>query len=316
MGKLKYDKDILDYVEEKDTVGKIVLRCLKFAGYTVGLVLIYYIVYSLVFSTEEDRRLMSDSRLISEEFSALSRQADLLEEALSDLAVKDGNIYMELFNSPYPRIDFQDSSSTYDLNNIYTRPAMQKEKNRLVLLAKGMDNLESLLRSVTDSAAVLASMTGKVPSILPIADFHIGNIGASVGRKMHPFYKELVFHDGLDLVAPTGKDVIATADGTVESVARAQMLEGNRVIISHDGGYRTVYAHLSDILVRKGQKVAKGTVIGRVGNSGTSFAPHLHYEVSLDGKTLDPLTFLNGELDTDRFGRLIMYALNSGQSLD
>lgn len=316
MGKLKYDKDILDYVEEKNTVGKIVLRCLKFAGYTVGLVLVYYIVYSLVFSTEEDRRLMSDSRLISEEYAALSRQADLLEEALSDLEVKDGNIYLELFNSPYPRIDMQDSSSLYDVNNIYTRPAMQREKNRLGLLAKDIDNLESLLRSVTDSASVLASMTGKVPSVLPIADFPIGNIGASVGRKMHPFYKELVFHDGLDLVAPTGKDVIATADGVVESVARAQKLEGNRVIISHERGYRTVYAHLSDILVRNGQKVKKGTVIGRVGNSGTSFAPHLHYEVSLDGEKLDPLTFLNGELDTDRFGRLIMYALNSGQSLD
>lgn len=316
MGKLKYDKDILDYVEDKNSFGKIVIRCLKFAGYTVGLVLIYYLIYSLVFSSEEDRRLMSDSRLISEEYGAMARQADLLEGVIADLGVKDANIYMELFNSAYPIIDFSDSSALYDAGTIYTKPVMQREAYKIALLGAGMDNLESLLKDVTDSISVLAELSGKVPSILPIANFPLGNIGASVGRKMHPFYKELVYHDGLDLVAPTGEDVIATADGVVESVARAQMLEGNRVVISHERGYETVYAHLSGILVRKGQKVKKGTVIGRVGNSGTSFAPHLHYKVSQDGRILDPLTFLNGEMDTDSFGELILYALNSGQSLD
>ena len=97
---------------------------------------------------------------------------------------------------------------------------------------------------------------------------------------------------------------------------RAQKLQGTRIVIDHGNGYETVYAHLSDLLVRKGQAVRRGDIIGRTGNSGTSFAPHLHYEVLLNGEQQDPLNYFNGELDTRRFGELLILAVNSGQSLD
>lgn len=316
MGNLKFDKESLRYVEDKKPVGVIILRILKFTGYTIGLVLIYYILYSLMFSTEEERRLSYDTRLISDEYEALSRQVDLLEGAISDLSVKDRNIYSELFNSSYSRFDAEDSVSVYDESTIYTQAGMLREKTRLNVLESGIANAENLIREIDSNIGILAEMGSRIPSVLPIANFPIGNIGASVGRKIHPFYKELVFHDGLDFVVPSGVEVIATADGVVTSVARAKKMEGNRVEIAHEYGYTTVFAHLSDILVRNGQAVKRGTVIGRVGNSGTSFAPHLHYKVLMDGNVLDPLCFVNGELDSESYEELLINALNSGQSLD
>lgn len=117
-------------------------------------------------------------------------------------------------------------------------------------------------------------------------------------------------------MAPAGIEVVATADGRVVSVERAMKLQGTRIIVDHGNGYETVYAHLSDVLVRKGQRVSRGDVIARTGNTGTSFAPHLHYEVIRNGRQLDPLCFFNAELDTERYGELLMYAVNTGQSLD
>lgn len=316
MGNLKFDKESLRYVEDKNPIGVTVLHILKFAGYTLGLVLIYYLIYSLVFSTEDERHMAYDTRLISDEYEALSKQVDLLEGAVADLSVKDRNIYAELFNSSYSRFGVADSALVYDESTVYSEDVMLWEKSRLNVLERSIENVESLINELNAETGTIAEKGSKIPSILPVANFPLGNIGASVGRKIHPFYKELVFHDGLDLVVPSGVEVIATADGVVKSVARAKKLEGNRVEIEHEYGYTTVFAHLSDILVRNGQKVKKGTVIGRVGNSGTSFAPHLHYKVLLDGKVLDPLCFVNGELDPQSYEQLLTHALNSGQSLD
>ena len=310
MGKLKYDRDLLDFVEDKRPVIWHVLRVLKFSGYVLALVFLYYVLFTLFFSSEGERRMMAESRLIEEEYDQLENQASLLEDAVRELGVKDENIYHELFNTNFSDLSFapDTSSRSYDVSVTHAR---------LGYMEKEMDALGRLVEEVTDSAMAMDSMQlRKIPSVLPIIDFPLGNVGASVGRKMHPFYKKVVHHGGLDLVAPAGVEVIATADGRVESVERAMKLQGTRVTIDHGNGYSTVYAHLSDILVRKGQKVSRGDVIARTGNSGTSFAPHLHYEVLKDGQELDPLCFFSGELDVDRYGLLLVYAVNTGQSLD
>ncbi|MFB0973823.1 MAG: M23 family metallopeptidase, partial [Bacteroidales bacterium] len=84
----------------------------------------------------------------------------------------------------------------------------------------------------------------------------------------------------------------------------------------HGNGLTTVYGHLNDILVRQGQRVSSGEVIGRVGNSGTSFAPHLHYGVSLNGKPQDPVNYFFGDLDGNNYREMLIIATNTGQSLD
>lgn len=318
MGKLKYDKDLLDFVEAKHSVGDHVLRVLKYLAYTLVLVLLYYAVFTLFFSSDEEKRMISESRLIEEQYASLSSQTELLESVIGELSQKDENIYRELFNTDFPEFSLSDSASLdYMSDTVYIDDVIRHTAQNISRLADEFDycsELISQIRMTLDEAD--SDSLARIPSIMPVADFPLGNVGASVGRKMHPFYKKVVYHGGLDLVAPVGVEVRATADGRVKEVERAQKLQGTRIVIDHGNGYETVYAHLSDLLVRKGQRIHRGDVIGRTGNSGTSFAPHLHYEVILNGVQLDPLNYFNGELDTERFGELLVYAVNTGQSLD
>lgn len=262
--------------------------------------------------------MMSESRLIEEQYNSLAGQTGLLENVLGELGQKDENIYRELFNTDFPEFTLRDSSVLKFINDsAYSETVVPHTAMGIARLERGFDRCSHLMDAIMDSIEVCApDYLAGIPCILPIADFPLGNVGASLGRKMHPFYKKVVFHGGLDLVAPVGVEVRATADGKVESVERAQKLQGTSIVIDHGNGYETVYAHLSDLLVRKGQKVKRGDVIGRTGNSGTSFAPHLHYEVLLNGVQQDPLNYFSGELDAGRFGELLVYAVNTGQSLD
>lgn len=305
MGKLKYDKELLDYVEEKHSTRDHVLKALKFLVYTLALVVLYYVIFTLFFSSEEEKRMMAENRLIEEHYEELADQTRLLENAVKELDLKDESIYRELFNTDFPEF------------TLYKTDSVENAHVSIRRLEREFDRCDWLIAGVMDALdAVGKDSLARIPSILPIADFPLGNVGASVGRKMHPFYKKVVYHGGLDLVAPIGVEVRATADGVVKEVERARKLQGTRIVIDHGNGYETVYAHLSDLLVRRGGKVHRGDVIGRTGNSGTSFAPHLHYEVLLDGVQLDPLNFFYGELNTDDFGELLTYAVNTGQSLD
>ena len=125
-----------------------------------------------------------------------------------------------------------------------------------------------------------------------------------------------IHHNGLDLVAHSGEPVYVTADGVVTDVIKSRKGLGNVVVVSHDGGYVTRYAHLADIEVRKGKKLKKGDRIGYVGVSGNSFAPHLHYEVLRDTLVMDPVNHFFASLDPEEYVNVMIMAATTGQSLD
>ena len=120
----------------------------------------------------------------------------------------------------------------------------------------------------------------------------------------------------MDFTAPTGTDVFATGDGTVIRVEQSQRGYGSVVEIDHGFGFKTLYAHLSAFNVRQGQRVKRGDVVGKVGNSGMSMAPHLHYEVLKNDNPINPINFYFNDLTPEEYDRLIELAANSGQSLD
>jgi murein DD-endopeptidase MepM/ murein hydrolase activator NlpD len=123
-------------------------------------------------------------------------------------------------------------------------------------------------------------------------------------------------HNGIDLLASLGTEVIAVANGVVTDISRSDRGRGNQIVIEHWGGYKTVYSHLGDVMVRKSQQVKQGNVIARVGNSGLSFAPHLHFEVHLDGKPVEPVNYFFADLSPSEYREMLMIAINTGQSLD
>lgn len=154
------------------------------------------------------------------------------------------------------------------------------------------------------------------PMRLPLTDFSFQMTGASVGRKINPFYKVMSRHDGMDLLASPGDSVVAAASGTVSNVTRSYKGLGNVVEIDHGNGYRTRYAHLTDIKVSKGRKVEEGALIGSVGMTGKTFAPHLHYEVYRDTTVMDPVNFFFGSVNPYEYTGMFIVSVITGQSLD
>jgi len=158
-------------------------------------------------------------------------------------------------------------------------------------------------------------MIASMPSIMPVSNNDLKRTASGWGMRIHPIYKIPRFHYGMDFTAVTGTDVFATGIGVIKSASR-ETGYGNIVIIDHGFGYETFYAHLSRINVAVGQKVNRGDVIGLVGSTGTSTAPHLHYEVSKNGVKVNPQNYYFQDLTPLEYEKMIAISSNMGQSFD
>jgi len=169
------------------------------------------------------------------------------------------------------------------------------------------------LQARIDSAG---SRCDNIPSIQPVINKQLTLLTASYGMRIHPFYKTLQSHQGVDYTIPEGSRVFATADGTVREVAQRNSTSGQTVVIDHGNGYETSYNHLSKINVRKGQQVRRGDIIALSGDTGLSLAPHLHYEVRYNGMRVDPIHYFFMELSPTEYQRLMRIAQSGMQSFD
>ena len=213
MGKLKYDKDLLDYVEDKHPVGYHILRVLKFLAYTLALVLLYYLIFTLFFSSDEERRMISESRLIEERYDELSAQTQLLESAVAELSQKDENIYRELFNTDFPEFTFSNSASLdYTSDTVYSAAVISHTHQKIDRLSREFDACGELISQIqAQLEGVDKDSLARIPCVMPVADFPLDNVGASVGRKMHPFYKQVVYH-AMRLSTPISRTSWCAAD--------------------------------------------------------------------------------------------------------
>jgi murein DD-endopeptidase MepM/ murein hydrolase activator NlpD len=154
-----------------------------------------------------------------------------------------------------------------------------------------------------------------IPAIQPVSNKDLKKTASGYGMRIDPIYKTSKFHEGMDFSASTGTPIYATGNGTVTK-AGWQSGYGRVVVINHGYGYETLYAHMNKIDVRKGQKVVRGEVIGEVGNTGKSTGPHLHYEVHVKGRVVNPVNYYFMDLSADDYDRMIQMAENHGNVLD
>lgn len=317
MGKKKYVFDSEDFsVGRPERKGrKVALLVLKFFLASISLTVVYYVIFALFFSTDKERALQNENRMLERMYPEMNRKAELLDEVVEGLKVRDMKIYEDIFETEAPELDKILDVNLMPLTDSLTEENLVKlteaKASRLMTGAgKVEENMRHVLRLLSEDGYTAP------PMHLPLSNFSLPMTGASVGRKMNPFYKVTGEHDGLDFMAPLGDEVLAAADGTVSQVTRSRRGEGNVVVMEHSGGYSTKYAHLQDITVRKGQQVTRGTVIGHVGMSGLSFAPHLHYEVWKDTVLCDPVNFLFGSVDPGEYAHMFIVSVATGQSLD
>ena len=282
---------------------------------TLSLAVVYYVVFALLFSTEEERRLRMENKLYQEEYPQMAQKEALLADVVAGLKVKDDNIYEEIFNTAAPDMErFSSLDFLMSLDSIPDSDIVSHSAGRLDLLegsaSRVEENFQKVMELIAEENFVMPPMTN------PMKDFTFAQTGASTGDKINPFYKVPMKHNGLDIIAPAGEPVYASADGLVKDVIKSRKGLGNVVEIDHGNGYVTRYAHLADVEARKGRKIKKGTRIGYVGVSGNSFAPHLHYEVLRDTLVLDPVNHFFASVTPQEYMNMLIMSVTTGQSMD
>jgi murein DD-endopeptidase MepM/ murein hydrolase activator NlpD len=169
---------------------------------------------------------------------------------------------------------------------------------------------------VFDMAKNKEKLLAALPAIQPISNRDLRRIASYYGYRTDPFYKIKKFHEGIDFSAPVGTEVYATGDGVVTVIERLRGGYGNYVMVDHGFNYQTIYAHLSKFNVKRGQKVKRGQVIGYVGNTGKSTAPHLHYEVRRNSRPVNPVHYFYNDISPEEYDQLIELSARPGQSMD
>ena len=308
------DKDF-KFKKERPSVWKIIRKILMFFVVSISLAIVYYVLFALVFSTEEERRLKLENRLYEQEYPQLAQKEMLLADVVEGLRMKDDRIYEEIFNTSAPDMEqFSSLEFLMGLDSIPDADIVITSAGRLDVLersaSKVEENFTKVMEAIADKDFVMPPMTN------PMKEFTFAQTGASVGNKINPFYKVPMKHNGLDLIAPAGEPVYAVADGLVKDVIKSRKGLGNVVVIDHGNGYVTRYAHLADVEARKGRKVRRGTRLGYVGVSGNSFAPHLHYEVLRDTLVLDPVNHFFASVTPEEYMNMLIMSVTTGQSMD
>ncbi|MEJ5303302.1 MAG: M23 family metallopeptidase [Bacteroidales bacterium] len=250
------------------------------------------------FSSPKERMLLREIDLYKTQLQALNQELERMNKVLDNLQQRDNNIYRVVFEiEPIPasaregalggadRYTSLRNMTTGDLL-LETAMKLDKIKSRMYVQSKSYDEVFKLAKQKE-------AMLTAIPAIQPINKRDLKYISSYFGYRLHPIYKTVMFHAGLDFTAPVGAKVFATGDGVVEEAS--QVIKdgyGRKVIINHGFGYKTVYAHLQSFRVRPGQKVKRGDWIANVGNTGLSSGPHLHYEVVYNNKPVNPAYFM------------------------
>ena len=192
---------------------------------------------------------------------------------------------------------------------IQTTKKIDQISKQMYIQSKSFDEIVDLAKNKT-------KMLASIPAIQPVSNKDLSRMASGFGYRIHPIYKTRRLHAGMDFSAKTGTPIYATGDGKIFKVSKTRKGYGNYVIIDHGYGYKTLYAHMSKFIVKKGQSVKRGETIGFVGNTGTSVAPHLHYEVHKNGRKIDPVNFYYNDLNAEEYEKMRIISSQSNQSFD
>ncbi len=317
--KYRFNPDSLQYDQINHTFRDKLLSFLTYFSATVIIAVIYFLVFSHFFDLPKERVLKREVNKMSLQYEILNKQLDHISYVLDDIQNRDDNIYRIVFNTePIPQsirtAGFGGVNRYADLEGYNNSQIIVETSRRLDILKKQLYVQSTSYDDLIDMALNKEDMLASIPSIQPVAIRDIRRIGGYFGMRIHPIYKINMPHEGMDFTAPVGTDVFATGNGVVARVfnSRARRGYGTYIIIDHGYGYRTLYAHLDKVLVRQGQEVKRGDVIGLVGNTGASTAPHLHYEVQRNNRPIDPINYFFGDLSPEEYDAMIEMSLQGG----
>lgn len=289
-----------------------------FGGIVLGVVFLYLFLY--FFPSPREKQLLKEKETIQSQMEVLNSQVDQMQIVMADLQQRDDNLYRVLFGAePIPLSIRQGTQRKIDY---YEQIAQMTNSQLTADLTLKVDMLEKELYVQAKSYDEILELTKtkeirmeNIPSIQPVMNKDLKRVASGYGMRIDPVYHVRRFHQGMDFTAPTGTEIFATGNAKVEFAGWKQGY-GNTVILDHGYGYKTLYAHCYKVLVRRGQKVRRSDVIALVGNTGKSTGPHLHYEVRLNGRAVDPRNYYFNDLSPEEYDQMIQLSNNFGEMLD
>ena len=319
--KIRFNEQSLEHEEVPFALRDYVLY---FAGRTIvvgGIAAASIVLFERFFESPVDRARERELVFLEQQVERLSAEVGQMEVILADIENRDDAIYRSIFGTgPFPEHlrnpgtggadrarhvrGYEHSESIVSLS-----AEVSELQRKLVAQSRSFDD-------VLDLAKQKREMLLTIPAIQPVRNEDLKRMASGYGYRIHPIYKVRKFHYGMDFSAPTGTEIFATGDGVIEEVKRQYNGYGRHVVVRHGFGYQTLYAHMSKILVKEGQRVKRGEVIGLVGNTGTSVAPHLHYEVHKDGKKVNPAHYYFNDLTPEQYEEMMMKNEAPNQSFD
>ena len=316
----KYNPETLDYEEVKLSVWD---KLKKLSYYLIASIVFSFLILSIAFYNIRSyikEEAAKENQSLRQEITSFNKDLNLILEVLGDIQLRDDNIYRAIFETdPYP--DHKRQLGTGGNSMKYKKYENMEYGDLVIEISKKIELIEKKLASqsksfdqVFDLTKEKQKMIKSIPSIQPVSNRDLTRIASGFGLRMHPIYKILKMHKGMDFTAPIGTEIYATGDGIVEKVGWVGGY-GKTIMINHGFGYKTRYAHCSKYKCRKGQKVKRGDLIGFVGNTGQSTGPHLHYEVFKNKKQINPVNFFFNDLSPEEYDKVIEISSRPTQSL-
>lgn len=320
--KYYYDTETCKYERIKTKKTDVVLNALGLMSLTIAMAVGLLIMYSNYFESPKELMLKNEVNELTYYYSQLSQEVETMNKTLKGLEHRDDNIYRVVLGAePIDKsvrdagvggvdryADIKAKDIIHEDLVVSLQETADKLKRKIYIESKSQDE-------VVGMAEKKEKLFAAIPAIQPIANKQLIALASGFGMRVHPIYKVKKMHSGIDFAAPIGTPIYATADGKIEDVRVQFSGYGKMIIIDHGFGYKTRYAHMHEFAVRQGQNIKRGELIGYVGDTGLSTAPHLHYEVLMNGVLINPVHYFFNDLSPAEYEKVVELASIENQSL-
>jgi murein DD-endopeptidase MepM/ murein hydrolase activator NlpD len=312
-----FNPDTMSFEKAQLTFWGLVRRILWLLATAIAFAILVLWIAFYLFDSPREKMLQRENHDLKEQLQIISQKLEVMDVVMEDIQDRDDQVYRTIFEAePIPletRNPWFNLKTRYDsipLNETLKllRNIDLKTQVLLIKLSKERKSLDTLLLLAENKSDMLAA----IPAIRPIKNMY--NVTSGFGMRIHPVLKTYRRHTGVDITAPRGTPVYATADGIVSRLQAASDY-GTNVLIDHGFSYQTLYAHLSKKTVKPGQKVKRGELIGYVGNTGLSMGPHLHYEVWKNGTPVNPVQFFTNDITPEEYNAILESSKKVNQAL-
>lgn len=317
----KYNSKSLSFEKAVVPMRKRVIQVLSYLAIGLVFATITILIAYKYLDSPKEKQLQREISELTLQYELLNSRMGQITEVLGDIQERDNNVYRTIFEAePIPasirQAGFGGVDRYKELQGYNNSALMVETSKRLDMISKQLyiqsKSFDEVVVLVKGKEKLLAS----IPAIQPISNEDLRHQPSGFGWRTHPIYKTAEFHPGMDFAAAQGTEIYSTGDGTIERADALAQGYGNHIVINHGYGYKTLYGHMSKMAVRAGQVVKRGQLIGYVGSTGLSTAPHVHYEVMKAGEKMNPINYYYNDLTPEQYQKLIELSSQSSQSFD